>query len=128
MTGSDCVFCRIIEGAAPAEIVVRWSDATCFVPLNPVTDGHVLVVPNYHVRDAVENPLVTAITMGRAAEYAGYSCNLITSVGHHATQTVFHLHIHVVPRRPNDGLLLPWSSTPVTEGDLGGHHTAPGKS
>jgi len=105
----DCVFCDIVAGDSPADIVTEWLDTIAFVPLNPVTEGHVLIVPRRHVRDALDVPAVTAATMKRAAEYAEHPCNLITSAGAAATQTVFHLHIHVVPRRADDGLALPWT-------------------
>jgi histidine triad (HIT) family protein len=108
---NDCVFCQIVAGEAPAEIVHENEVAVAFVPLGPVTPGHVLVVPRQHVEDALVNPAITATTMLVAAQVAqeSYPCNLITSAGHEASQTVFHLHIHVVPRRAGDGLALPWS-------------------
>lgn len=111
LTSEPCVFCRIITGEEPATIVRRGRDAVAFAPLNPVTDGHVLVVPTVHVRDALQDPAVTAATMKAAAGLAAKSgpCNFITSVGAEATQSVFHLHIHVVPRRAGDGLALPWT-------------------
>jgi histidine triad (HIT) family protein len=108
-----CVFCDIIAGRSPAKAVHRGQYAMAFEPLNPVTQGHTLVVPFEHVQDALDKPEVT----GRAMQYAsdiswrlGYApLNIITSVGPEATQTVFHLHIHLVPRSPGDGLALPWS-------------------
>ena len=106
---NDCVFCSIIAGNAPANIVAEWDDAIAFVPLNPVADGHILVVPRTHVADVLENPEITAQTMKRASEFAKAPCNLITSVGVVATQSIFHLHIHIIPRVEGDGLLLPWS-------------------
>jgi histidine triad (HIT) family protein len=107
----SCVFCAIAAGVAPANVVREWPDAVAFRPLNPVTDGHTLVIPRAHVDDAAVNPAVTALTMRRAAELAegAGSLNLITSVGTAATQTVFHLHIHIVPREDGDGLSLPWT-------------------
>jgi histidine triad (HIT) family protein len=77
-----------------------------------VTDGHLLVVPTVHVRDATQDPGVTAFTMAAAAELAKEAgpCNIITSAGAEATQTVFHLHLHIVPRREGDGLTLPWTT------------------
>ena len=110
----SCAFCQIVEyeEGAGAEIVQRWPETIAFVPLKPVTEGHLLVVPRAHVSDAREDPTVTGTTMVRAAEIAdavGFDCNLITSVGEDATQSIWHLHIHVVPRRPGDSLLLPWS-------------------
>jgi histidine triad (HIT) family protein len=107
-----CIFCDILAGEAPATIVRTWPAAIAFKPLNPATEGHTLVIPTTHVRDVAEDPEVSAMTMEAAAEYAAEvgSCNVITSVGRDATQSVFHLHLHVVPRRAGDGLALPWTS------------------
>lgn len=115
MTGT-CVFCAIVAGRSPATVVQEWPDAVAIVPLNPVTDGHTLIIPRRHVRDAAENPAVTAAAMHRAAQYMVNvgDANIITSKGAAATQTVFHLHVHVVPRQAGDGLPLPW--TPQQEG------------
>src|SRR4051812_17325934 len=101
-----CPFCEIIEERAPAKFIARWpGDAIAIEPLNPVTEGHVLVIPNKHVEHAGVSPQTTAMTMYRAAELAaGRPANIITSIGPEATQSVFHLHIHVVPRREGDGL------------------------
>lgn len=110
---SECVFCDIVAGDELASIEREWDDALAIVPLNPVTDGHVLIIPKKHVADALIDPPTTAMVAERTAEFAGdhyYDCNLITSCGEIATQTVFHLHFHVVPRREADGLPLPWTS------------------
>lgn len=110
---SGCPFCEIVAGRAPAAIVRSWPDAIAIVPLDPRVDGHTLVIPRFHVTDFVADPLVAAAVMYRAAELAGemteHQLNLITSRGPAATQTVFHLHMHLVPRRPGDGLALPWT-------------------
>ena len=114
MSEGLCPFCEINTGRAPATFVREWSDAFAIVPLNPVVDGHTLVIPKTHVTDFVADPLVSAATMRRAAELAGDhpagAMNLITSRGRAATQSVFHLHLHLVPRAENDGLALPWYS------------------
>lgn len=108
---SDCPFCdRIAAGEYDAANASN--SAVTFEPLNPVTPGHRLIVPRAHVRDAAEVPVITGRTMMYAAELAaslGEDCNLITSVGPAATQTVRHLHLHLVPRREGDGLHLPWT-------------------
>ncbi|MGZ3147281.1 HIT family protein [Lentzea chajnantorensis] len=105
----DCVFCqRVVNGKYDEGD----RDAVIFAPRHPVTPGHMLIVPRLHVTDAAADADVTAATMRLAAVYAvrsGVDFNLITSRGHLATQTVFHLHIHFVPRRENDGLTLPWT-------------------
>jgi histidine triad (HIT) family protein len=110
---SDCVFCGIAAGTEPATMVREWPDAVAFVPLNPVITGHTLVIPRLHVRDAVENQAITALTMARAVELAAeYSAsNILTSIGKAATQSVFHLHIHLIPRFVDDQLMLPWGTT-----------------
>lgn len=106
-----CVFCQINTGQAPATFLYEWSDAIAITPLNPVVMGHVLIIPKTHVTDFAENPAVSATTMKRAAELMQQvdgPVNLITSRGREATQSVFHLHLHLVPRAKNDGLALPW--------------------
>lgn len=103
---TDCPFCARI---AAGEYDDEYDGIVHFEPLNPVTPGHLLVVPKEHVIDALENPWAAGRAMAYAANLAQQSCNLITSVGAAATQTVFHLHIHIVPRRPGDGLALPWT-------------------
>lgn len=119
----ECVFCDITAGRAPVDLVEDCGNVWIFRPLNPVTPGHVLVVPMAHIPDATTNPAWTAETFRVAASYAANfvddDVNLITSAGVAATQTVFHLHVHVVPRRDGDGLALPWSSPPPasTDGD-----------
>jgi histidine triad (HIT) family protein len=106
----ECPFCEIVAGRAPAEIFHEWDNALAIVPLNPVTEGHLLVIPKVHVADVGHDPQVSAFTMERAAQLsANQWCNIITSRGRVATQSVFHLHIHVVPRREGDGLALPWT-------------------
>jgi histidine triad (HIT) family protein len=112
VTEQPCPFCEIVAGRAPATIVEEWPEAIAIVPLNPAVEGHLLVIPREHVPDFVAYPKVSAATMLCAAELvAGMgSYNLITSKGRAATQSVFHLHLHLVPRAENDGLALPWHS------------------
>jgi histidine triad (HIT) family protein len=113
---SDCIFCAIVGGDAPAAVVREWDDALAIVPLGPVVDGHLLVIPKRHVADASADPDVTAATMRRAAEIVPWPANIITSLGEAATQSVFHLHIHIVPRTADDGLALPWYSGKRSKG------------
>jgi histidine triad (HIT) family protein len=113
MTDAPCPFCEIVTGRAPATYVHDWPDTIAIVPLDPVTDGHTLVIPKQHVADFASDPAVSADTMRRAAQLMQWTdrpMNLITSRGREATQSVFHLHLHLVPRAENDGLALPWYS------------------
>jgi histidine triad (HIT) family protein len=108
-----CVFCEIIAGRAPATVVKDWPNALAIVPLKPVTDGHVLVMPKDHSADFTTGSEALLWAMMSAAQLAREMhgpMNLITSKGVEATQSVFHLHLHLVPRRKDDGLALPWYS------------------
>ncbi|MDR3084002.1 MAG: HIT domain-containing protein [Streptomyces sp.] len=107
-----CAFCEIAAGRAPATVVREWPDVIAIRPRSGgVNERHVLVLPRVHVPDAGTDPSVTASVMHRAAELMAEqpSANLITSKGAEATQTVYHLHVHVVPRADGDGLPLPWT-------------------
>ena len=106
MIDENCPFCPYFEKLTKPQQVLK------IVPLNPVVPGHVMFVPAEHVIDAGDDPEITAETMRQASLYARSlpAANIITSKGEDATQSVFHLHIHVVPRKANDGLLLPWSN------------------
>ena len=100
---NDCPFCKFFEKTE--------RDILDFEPLNPVVPGHRLVVPREHVENFTDDIEVTERVMRRAAILARDmgSANLITSKGKEATQSVFHLHVHLVPRREGDGLTLPWT-------------------
>jgi histidine triad (HIT) family protein len=115
-----CPFCAIIAGTAPAVLIKRWLDTIAIRPLNPVADGHILVIPNWHVEDALTDPVITGAVMQRAVQLGdllGGDLNLITSVGPAATQSVRHLHVHIVPRRDGDGLALPWTGQYAAGGE-----------
>ena len=107
-----CVFC---DYAGPSEIIAEYLGGDVFViePINPVTEGHVLVIPRVHIANFTDKPSHVFDAVMTAARWHARSylrsCNLITSKGEAATQTVSHLHVHLVPRRKNDGLKLPWS-------------------
>ena len=115
MAANDCVFCRIAHEDPFDQVEWRTGTSVVIAPLNPVAPGHRLVIPLTHVTDAVDDPAVFGATAGDASRYArdmlapGQSVNLITSRGVAATQSVFHLHLHIVPRVDGDGLHLPWT-------------------
>ena len=107
-----CVFCQIVRGEAPAEIVDDGPRWVAFRPLNPYVPGHLLFVPRVHVADAAQFPAITATVMKAACEYVSarlpIPANILTSIGAEATQTVEHLHIHVLPRGATDGIPADW--------------------
>jgi histidine triad (HIT) family protein len=114
----DCAFCKIARGEdESAEIVHEESDWLAFFPLNPATPGHTLVIPRAHIVDLwqLQDPLdaelmAAVIRVGRVIESVlrPDGMNLITSAGKTAEQTVFHLHLHVVPRWEQDGFGEIW--------------------
>jgi histidine triad (HIT) family protein len=118
---AGCIFCAIVERSAPAEIVDSDEHTVAFMDTNPATAGHALVVPRRHVDDLwdmpgdLAQPLMTAThrLAGRIRDsLAPDGLNLLQSTRAAAFQTVFHLHIHVIPRYRDDGIRLPWVPSP----------------
>ena len=110
MTG--CAFC---DYGGPSPILAEYAHSVVFEPINPVTEGHVLVVPKEHLLSVAEAPPLTGWVIQDACAFAieqGVGdCHFIINDGRAAGQTVDHLHLHIVPRRPGDGLKMPWSSS-----------------
>ena len=114
----ECEFCAIAQGKdRSAEVVCEDQSWIAFFPISPATPGHTLVIPRTHVTDlwqvepALGGELMAAvIRVGRAIHQAlkPEGMNLITSAGGTAEQTVFHLHLHVVPRWRRDGFGRIW--------------------
>lgn len=107
-----CIFCEIAHHDLRGQVEQRWDNSVLFTPLNPCVPGHKLVVPLRHVKDAAEDPDVTAEAYRDAASYLkqlDVQANLITSIGADATQSVWHLHVHVIPRFRGDNVALPWT-------------------
>jgi histidine triad (HIT) family protein len=113
---ADCIFCSIVSGDAPATIVDEDEHTVAFMDIHPWTRGHLLVIPRDHYADIREMPDDTlAHTMSAAKRLARRAVdkldadgvNLLNSVGRAAWQTVFHFHVHVIPRYDDDPLLLP---------------------
>jgi histidine triad (HIT) family protein len=118
---ADCIFCKIVAGELPAAVVASDDRALAFLDINPATRGHTLVIPRAHVEDIREidtDDLAATAALaqriaGRARERLGADgVNLLHSSGSAAWQTVFHFHIHVIPRYLGDPLRLPWVPAP----------------
>jgi histidine triad (HIT) family protein len=114
---TECEFCRIVRGEETARIVCAAADVIAFFPLKPLALGHTLVVPKKHVPDlwSVDRRLglslmTAAVQVGRAINEALHpdGMNLISSAGEAASQTIFHLHLHLVPRWFNDHIENIW--------------------
>ena len=117
----DCLFCKIVAGEIPATIIAEDERAIAFMDINPATRGHALVIPRAHVRDVHEIATedlqavaaVAQTVAARAVERLGAAgVNLLNSNGAAAWQTVFHFHMHVIPRYSGDPLRLPWQPAP----------------
>lgn len=109
---SDCVFCDILENQEAEDFKLEGFGVVSFIPLNPVVPGHRLFVPIRHAKSAGEDSMPAGAAFQDAALWGrnqNEQYNIITSAGKDATQTIFHTHIHYVPRRVDDGLKLPWS-------------------
>jgi histidine triad (HIT) family protein len=117
MSDPDCIFCKIVAGELPARIVAEDERTIAFMDIAPATRGHALVIPRAHAADllSVEREDLLAVAgaaqllAARAKERFGAAgVNLLNSCGAAAWQTVFHFHVHVIPRYDGDPLRLPW--------------------
>lgn len=123
----DCIFCQIVAGEVPANVVDSDERTVTFMDIRPATRGHVLVIPRRHARDLLElgDEDLTACmaaarrAAGRALDRLGADgVNLLNSCREAAWQTVFHFHVHVIPRYEDDPLRLPWTPEPGDEDEI----------
>jgi histidine triad (HIT) family protein len=120
-TDPDCLFCKIVAGELPSQRVDEDEHTVAFMDINPGNRVHALVIPRRHAADlmAIE-PDDLAATVRAAQRLARRAVpalgadgvNLINACGAAAGQTVFHFHIHVLPRYAGDPLRLPWVPAP----------------
>ncbi|MET8180099.1 HIT domain-containing protein [Streptomyces sp. NPDC005336] len=124
---SDCAFCRIVGGLAPAEVIYETSLCLAFFPVSPATKGHTLVIPKQHTQDFLSaGPegfsalSSTAVEVGQMlrAVYAPEGMNMITSSGEVASQSIMHLHVHLVPRWTCDAVGDIWPPSRHTSADV----------
>jgi histidine triad (HIT) family protein len=120
-TDPDCLFCKIVAGEIPATVIAQDDRTVTFMDINPATRGHALVIPRTHARDLLEIDPDDLAAVAQAAQRCAKvakatlqadGINLINSCGAAAWQTVFHFHMHVVPRYADDPLELPWVPAP----------------
>ena len=121
MADPECIFCKIVAGELPARIIDQDERTLSFMDIAPATRGHALVIPRAHSRDLldIEAEDLCAVALAgkrlaaRIKERLGTDgINLINSCGAAAWQTVFHFHLHVIPRYEGDPLRLPWVPEP----------------
>ena len=123
----DCLFCGIVEGSVPSQTIDSDERTVAFMDINPATPGHALVVPRVHSADLMEiepedleaTTLAARRLSRRMKEVLDADgINVINACGAAAWQTVFHFHLHVIPRYEDDPLRLPWVPGPGDEEEI----------
>ncbi len=127
MASSDCIFCQIVSGDAPATVVYEDDVVIAFLDVNPVAPGHLMVVPRAHLpaladvdADTGAHMFNVAQRIAAASRESGLQCegiNLFYADGEAAFQEVFHAHLHVFPRYEGDGfkLFADWENNPTRD-------------
>ena len=121
---SDCIFCKIAVGEIPSATVYEDEDFRVILDLNPASCGHALVIPKQHDENLMTIPedlagkaMITAKKVATVLKEVlpcdGY--NILQNNGLCAGQTVFHFHIHLIPRRENDNVGLEWNHMALTD-------------
>lgn len=126
MANDECIFCKIIAGEIPSFKVYEDQHTLAFMDINPANAGHALAIPKKHepnLLEATDETLAVTIATARKVARAVQATiepdgiNLVQANGPGAAQSVFHLHLHVIPRRMGDDLKLNWGVEPVP-GDM----------
>ncbi len=121
MAETDCIFCKILAGELPASVVDEDERTIAFMDIAPATRGHALVIPRVHAADllsvgredlAAVNLAAQRLAAGMKERLGADGVNLLNACGRAAWQTVFHFHVHVIPRYEGDPLRLPWVPAP----------------
>jgi histidine triad (HIT) family protein len=117
----DCIFCKIVAGTVPCFKLFEDADTLAFMDINPVHDGHCLVIPKEHyptvfdiAPEAMAAAARTTVKVATAVNTAvtPEGINLMQANGEGAGQSVGHFHLHIVPRRADDRLLFNWDPKP----------------
>lgn len=124
MKDENCIFCKILAGEIPSTAVYEDDDFKAILDVNPAARGHVIILPKNHAANIYELPdedaskiMVVAKKIATAIEKA-YHCdgvNILQNNGEAAGQTVFHLHVHVIPRFKGDTVNIGWKQGDMPE-------------
>ena len=117
MNTSDCIFCKIAAGQIPCIRIFESDTVLAFLDIGPVSDGHTLMIPKTHIEqlDSCPQQLLAQITASlprlaqaviSAVDAPAY--NILLNNGSAAGQLVKHLHFHIIPRKPGDGVFDRW--------------------
>ena len=117
MADENCIFCKIIAGEIPSTAVYEDEDFRAILDVNPAARGHVIILPKKHAANIFELeeaeaakvfPIAKKIATALMKTYHCDGVNILQNNGEAAGQTVFHLHVHVVPRYYGDGVNIMW--------------------
>jgi histidine triad (HIT) family protein len=123
----DCIFCKVIAGEIPGEFVDSDNRTVTVMDINPATRGHVVVIPREHAENLLavseEDLAATMAAVRRVVErmnatIAPAGFNVLNNMGRAAWQSIFHFHVHVIPRYADDPLQLPWLPEPAEADEL----------
>ncbi|WP_186579154.1 HIT family protein [Aquibacillus kalidii] len=119
-TKTDCIFCKIANGEIPSAKVYEDEHVYAFLDISQVTKGHTLIIPKIHAKDIYETPEDVASELFKRAPkvanaikeaYNPVGINILNNNGEEAGQSVFHLHIHLIPRYgKGDGFGAVWKT------------------
>ncbi len=124
MKDENCIFCKILAGEIPSTAVYEDDDFKAILDVNPAARGHVIILPKNHAANIYELPdedaskiMIVAKKIATAIEKV-YHCdgvNILQNNGEAAGQTVFHLHVHVIPRFKGDTVNIGWKQGDMPE-------------
>ena len=124
---SECLFCKIIKGEIPARKVYEDASTIAFLDINPANPGHTLVVPKKHSEDitkadshdlAKAMEVVKSITQKLKEKMNAIGVNVLQNNGHAAGQIVAHIHFHVIPRYPNDVVVISYQRAHLSDMEM----------
>lgn len=127
MRDDNCIFCKIANGDIPSKEIYEDEEFKVILDVGPATKGHALILPKNHYRDLYELPdeaaakvmlLAKKLAAGISEKLSCDGFNLVQNNGETAGQTVFHFHLHLIPRYKDDGQTLGWKAMKPSEEEL----------
>jgi len=127
MNPDECIFCKIVKGELPSKKMYEDKDVIAFLDINPASRGHTLVIPKKHYANIFD---VDNSTLGKIMDVAktiseraknrlhAEGVNILQSNGRHAGQIVDHIHVHVIPRYPNDNINIRFPRAQVSDEEM----------
>lgn len=124
---SDCIFCKIIEGEIPSYTIYEDLDFKVILDAFPSGEGHTLILPKKHIENVFDiddtllakaHQLAKKVATGVKNYLDCEGLNILQNNGSCAGQTVFHYHIHIIPRNPEDGLKFGWKTQELSKEDF----------